>query len=420
MSQNTVNVRLVTRNATEAEWLQANPVLLKGEMAISTDKNLIKVGDGTTTWDQLSYINDLSTVVANHYEGIAAEGETDIQVIDRVLAAASATAEKDDTFVVKRVISGSKNSYTAYVYNGTAWAAMDGNYDASNVYFDKDFVATAPIGVVTIPSSGSTTITAAGKSVKDVLAGILAKEEQPAVTNPSVSVTAAANKAYEVGTKVSPTYTASLNPGSYTYGPATGITAKAWEVTNSATSEKLTTATGTFAEITVGDGTSYTITAKATYEDGAMPKTNIGNDAPTKQIKAGSASATSSAKVTGYRNFFYGAVNTSTAEAPITSVMIRGLTKGGAYNSSKTLPYEAAQVSGAKRVIVAVPANSTRAGLSQVLLPSTLNADITADFVLKDSVNVEGDNGYQAIAYKVWVYEPAVLDSSEKYTITLA
>ena len=46
MSQNTVNVRLVTRNATEAEWLQANPVLLKGEMAISTDKNLIKVGDG--------------------------------------------------------------------------------------------------------------------------------------------------------------------------------------------------------------------------------------------------------------------------------------------------------------------------------------------------------------------------------------
>ena len=420
MGQNTVNVRLVTRNATEAEWLQVNPVLLKGEMAISTDKNLIKVGDGTTTWDQLSYINDLSTVVANHYEGIAAEGETDIQVIDRVLAAASATAEKDDTFVVKRVISGAKNSYTAYVYNGTAWAAMDGNYDASNVYFDKDFVATAPIGVVTIPSSGSTTITAAGKSVKDVLAGILAKEEQPVMKAPTVTVNAALNKAYEVGTKVSPTYTASLNPGSYSYGPATGITAKSWEVTNSASAEKLTTATGTFAEITVGDSTNYTITAKATYEDGAMPKTNIGNDAPTKQIKAGSASATTSAKVTGYRNFFYGAVNTSTKDAPITSVMIRGLTKGGAYNGSKTLPYEAAQVSGAKRVIVAIPANSTRAGLSQVLLPSTLNADITADFVLKDSVSVEGDNGYQAIAYKVWVYEPAVLDSSEKYTITLA
>ena len=100
--------------------------------------------------------------------------------------------------------------------------------------------------------------------------------------------------------------------------------------------------------------------------------------------------------------------------------MIRGLTKGGAYNSSKTLSYKAAQVAGAKRIIVAIPANSTRAGLSKVLLPSTLNADITADYVLKENVNVEGDNGYQAIAYKVWVYEPAVLDSKEEYTITLA
>ena len=415
MSQNTVNVRLVTRNATEAEWLQANPVLLKGEMAISTDKNLIKVGDGTTTWDQLSYINDLSTVVANHYEGIAAEGETDIQVIDRVLAAASATAEKDDTFVVKRVISGSKNSYTAYVYNGTAWAAMDGNYDASNVYFDKDFVATAPIGVVTIPTSGSTTITAAGKSVKDVLAGILAKEEQPAVTNPSVSVTAAANKAYEVGTKVSPTYTASLNPGSYTYGPATGITARSWEVTNSATAEKLTTATGTFAEITVGDSTNYTITAKATYEDGAMPKTNIGNDATTKQIKAGTASATTSAKVTGYRNFFYGVVNTEN----LTSDVIRGLTKGGAYTTSKTFDVNVTTAD-AVGIVVAYPSNAPRSGVSKVLLTTSMNADITAEYKVVEAVNVEGANGYTAQSYKVYLYKPANLTVGQTHKITLA
>lgn len=415
MSQNTVNVRLVTRNATEAEWLQANPVLLKGEMAISTDKNLIKVGDGTTTWDQLSYINDLSTVVANHYEGIAAEGETDIQVIDRVLAAASATAEKDDTFVVKRVISGSKNSYTAYVYNGTAWAAMDGNYDASNVYFDKDFVATAPIGVVTIPGSGSTTITAAGKSVKDVLASILAKEEQPTMTAPTVTVNAALNKAYEVGTKVSPTYTASLDPGSYTYGPATGITAKSWEVTNSATSEKLTTATGTFAEITVGDSTNYTITAKATYEDGAMPKTNMGNDAPTKQIKAGSASATTSASVTGYRNLFYGVVTTEA----LTSDIIRGLTKGGKYNSAKTIEVNVTADNGVG-IVVAYPNDVPRAGISKVLLTTSMNADITADYKTVAAVDVEGDNGYTAKSYKVYLYKPAQLTAGQIHKITLA
>lgn len=415
MGQNTVNVRLVTRNATEAEWLQVNPVLLKGEMAISTDKNLIKVGDGTTTWDQLSYINDLSTVVANHYEGIAAEGETDIQVIDRVLAAASATAEKDDTFVVKRVISGAKNSYTAYVYNGTAWAAMDGNYDASNVYFDKDFVATAPIGVVTIPNSGSTTITAAGKSVKDVLASILAKEEQPVMKAPTVTVNAALNKAYEVGTKVSPTYTASLNPGSYSYGPATGITAKSWEVTNSATTEKLTTATGTFAEITVGDSTDFSITAVASYEGGAMPKTNIGNDAPTKQIKAGTAKATSSAKVTGYRNLFYGVVTTEA----LTSDIIRGLTKGGAYNGAKTIDVNVT-VNNGVGIVVAYPNDNTRGGISKVLLTTSMNADITAAYKVVEAVDVEGADGYTAKSYKVYFYKPASLTSGQSHKITLA
>lgn len=39
---------------------------------------------------------------------------------------------------------------------------MDGNYNAKNIYFDQDLVATAPIGVVTIPASGSKTIAAEG------------------------------------------------------------------------------------------------------------------------------------------------------------------------------------------------------------------------------------------------------------------
>lgn len=415
MAQNQVNIRLVTRNDTAENWTTKNPVLLEGEMGIVRENGLIKVGDGTTAWNNLSYINDLSTVVANHYEGTAAEGETDTAVIARVLG--ETAAEKDDTFIVKRVISGEKTSYTAYVYDGTKWAAMDGNYDASNVYFDKDFVATADIGVVTIPASGSTTISAAGKSVKDVLAAIFAEEKQPTTTNPTVKLTASDNKAYEVGTKVSPKYSASLNAGSYTYGPATGITAKTWSVTNSGSDETLTTATGTFAEVTVADNTNITITATATYDAGAMPKTNIGNDAPTKQIKAGSASATSSAKVSGYRSFFYGADN---GNGEIDSSVIRSLTNGGAYNGKKELNCAAASKSNATRVIVAYPANTTRDGLILVNLTSTLNADITKDFVQKGNVTVEGVNGYSGIPYKCFVYQPAKIDSTETYKITLS
>lgn len=413
MAQNQVNIRLITRNDTAENWTTKNPVLLEGEMGLVRETGLIKVGDGTTAWNNLSYINDLSTVTANHYEGTAAEGETDTAVIARVLG--ETVAEKDDTFIVKRVISGTKNSYTAYVYDGTKWAAMDGNYDASNVYFDNDFVATAPIGVVEIPDSGSTTISAAGKSVKDVLAGIFAKEKEPAVTNPAVSITASANKAYEVGTKVSPSYSASLSAGSYTYGPATGITAKTWSVTNSGSDEILTTATGTFAEITVADNTNLSITATATYDAGAMPKTNIGNEAPAKQIKAGSASATTSAKITGYRNLFYGVVNTEN----LTSDVIRGLTKGGAYTTSKTFDVNVTTAD-AVGIVVAYPSNVPRSGISKVLLTTSMNADVTADYKVTTNVDVEGANGYTAQSYKVYLYKPAKLTVGQTHKITLA
>lgn len=413
MAQNQVNIRLITRNDTAENWTTKNPVLLEGEMGLVRETGLIKVGDGTTAWNNLSYINDLSTVTANHYEGTAAEGETDTAVIARVLG--ETVAEKDDTFIVKRVISGTKNSYTAYVYDGTKWAAMDGNYDASNVYFDNDFVATAPIGVVEIPDSGSTTISAAGKSVKDVLAGIFAKEKEPAVTNPAVSITASANKAYEVGTKVSPSYSASLSAGSYTYGPATGITAKTWSVTNSGSDETLTTATGTLAEITVADNTNLSITATATYDAGAMPKTNIGNEAPAKQIKAGSASATTSAKITGYRNLFYGVVNTEN----LTSDVIRGLTKGGAYTTSKTFDVNVTTAD-AVGIVVAYPSNVPRSGISKVLLTTSMNADVTADYKVTTNVDVEGANGYTAQSYKVYLYKPAKLTVGQTHKITLA
>lgn len=413
MAQNQVNIRLITRNDTAENWTTKNPVLLEGEMGLVRETGLIKVGDGTTAWNNLSYINDLSTVVANHYEGTAAEGETDTAVIARVLG--ETVAEKDDTFIVKRVISGEKTSYTAYVYDGAKWAAMDGNYDASNVYFDKDFVATAPIGVVEIPDSGSTTISAAGKSVKDVLADIFAKEKEPTVTNPAVSITASANKAYEVGTKVSPSYSASLNAGSYTYGPATGITAKTWSVTNSGSDETLTTATGTFAEITVADNTNLSITATATYDAGAIPKSNIGKEVPAKQIKAGSASATTNAKITGYRNLFYGVVNTEN----LTSDVIRGLTKGSAYTTSKTFDVNVTTAD-AVGIVVAYPSNVTRSGISKVLLTTSMNADVTADYKVTTNVDVEGANGYTAQSYKVYLYKPAKLTAGQTHKITLA
>ncbi len=62
MAENTINVKVKQRTDTESNWASKNPVLLKGEMAISSNKNnKYKIGDGTSVWSALSYAKaDLS------------------------------------------------------------------------------------------------------------------------------------------------------------------------------------------------------------------------------------------------------------------------------------------------------------------------------------------------------------------------
>jgi len=65
---------------------------------------------------------------------------------------------------------------------------MDGNYDASNVYFGDNLTYTASIGVLTVPASGSAQLDAKGKSLEEVLKGILAKETNPSKPTPTASI----------------------------------------------------------------------------------------------------------------------------------------------------------------------------------------------------------------------------------------
>ena len=55
MDSKTINVTIITRSDTEANFQTSNPVLAAGEMAISTDDNRFKVGDGVNTWSDLPY-----------------------------------------------------------------------------------------------------------------------------------------------------------------------------------------------------------------------------------------------------------------------------------------------------------------------------------------------------------------------------
>ena len=210
-----------------------------------------------------------------------------------------------------------------------------------------------------------------------------------------------------------------MNAGSYTYGPATGVTASAWTVTDT-DGHSATTASGSFDKFTVGDDTNYTITAKATHNAGTVAKDNLGsNSNPVKQIAAGEKSATSGA-VTGYRSFFYGILSTSSADAPLTSAIVRGLTNGGAYDAAKALTMKVNGSTTAKRMVVAIPNSSTRSGVTKVMKTDGLATEITAAYVkTANAVDVEGVGGHTAVKYDVWVYEPAAIDSAEVHEITL-
>ena len=157
----------------------------------------------------------------NHYEGIfTAEDVNDNGVIARVLGATPAL--KDDIFVVKRLIAGDKYSYTSYIYTGTNWAAMDGNYNAENVYFDENITITTAVGNISIDSStGSGSIPASGKNLKQVFESIWTKENyKPAVTNPAITLSVSSNVKGEVGTSFNaPKATAKISEfGKFEFG----------------------------------------------------------------------------------------------------------------------------------------------------------------------------------------------------------
>lgn len=419
MANQTLRTVIQFKRDTSANWVTNKDVIpAAGEPCYDVNAGMLKIGDGATTYENLPaiYAGEIP-VAASHYEGVKQDGESDMEVIARVLAAGNVgETHEDDIFIVKTLIAGGKYSHTAYVYDGAKWVAMDGNYNADNVYFDEDMLVTKEIGYITL-TNGQGTIPSSGKNIKEVFEAMFVKEQNPTTTQPKVALTFSQAKAYEVGSKVIPSYSATFNVGSYTYGPATGVTVTTWEVTDT-DGNTSASASGTFPEITVADGTNYKITAKATHTEGAVPVTNKKTPYEAGKIAAGSKSTTSSA-VTGYRSFFYGVLDTATANAPLTSAIIRGMTNGGAYNGSKTFTLNGSAT--AKRIVIAIPASSTRAGLKEVILTSAMNTPVTDSYVkTANAVEVEGVNGATAVSYNVYVYEPAAIDAGEVHKITLA
>ena len=95
LSETTLKARLKHATKTEAEWKTANPVLLEGEVAYSSDKRQQKTGDGTSTWSVLSYDSAIPT---SH--------EHDLSTMINKLGVGEATPTDKDYYVSQYVGGG--------------------------------------------------------------------------------------------------------------------------------------------------------------------------------------------------------------------------------------------------------------------------------------------------------------------------
>lgn len=278
------------------------------------------------------------------------------------------------------------------------------------------------IGNWTKTQNGTAVKEVAGMTLTEVFENIFTATLQPTITaQPSVGgFNLSGAGAVEAGTPVATAnYTAAtLNPGSYQYGPATGVTAESWtleRVTNTGstqigTSEGATLPAGSDnnggAGFIIGDVGGENVVSSLRYRAtvqhtaGVTAQDNLGGDSnPVVAIAAGSKSKQTSA-YTPYRNYFYGA----TVDKPtLDSAYIRGLTKSNRAYSAGTITLNVP--AGSNRVCIACVATAT--GVTQVINETALNADVTATFA-KSTVQIEGANGYTAVDYNVWAFEPAV------------
>lgn len=372
------------------------------------------------------------------YEAVKDDLETaDAEVIQSAVSTQEITPKKGDVFIITTTVDETSYEQSAYIYDGEKWVAVTGRVDAEKVILRDDITMAGnytQVGNLTKAQNGTGTLSAKGRSVAQVLTDIFSKRLQPTVTaQPSVSGFALSGAgAVEAGTKVAKASygAATLSPGSYTYGPATGVTATKWvvqRVTNSGNKDVATVDAASLVAGTDDNGGSgfvigdaggenavsslkYKVTA--THGAGVTANDNLGAPSePPIAVAAGTKSKETSA-YTPYRNYFYGA----TADKPaLDSAYIRGLTKSGKAYAAGSVTVQVAP--GTQRVCIACIDGKT--GVKKVVNQTAMNADVTETFI-KTTVAVEGAESYTAKDYNVWTYEPAKpYESAATLVVTL-
>ena len=424
---------ITLRQGTTAEWAESTVRLVEGEMGLEylADGTVkIKAGilgeDGQgKLWADLPYIGS-DVKAANVFQVELAEGDVDdIAAIEAQVALENAEKQDGDVAIVKALIAEGKYSYTSYVYEAAldvegneacGWTAMDGNYSASNVFLKNNITLAGSFETVGNYTKGDTIN--AGTSLESILSSMLQQELPPVKSIPTASISASGSSG-EVGSSYTlPTATLKIDSvGSYTYGPATGITFAIDNVSltqgsNTVKNTSVMAANSTLKLQATDSETlftdtkkTYTFSATATHTEGAVPVTNLGNAYPDEQIAAGSITiADKSVDFTGYRYSFAG----GTTAAAIDSTVARSMAAKKSSKATSSAPLEFTAAAGATKVFFTYPATWTGTPYFEMF---GLAWAENSDFAAKDNIKVADARGtvdgelQGAIDYKLYAWE---------------
>lgn len=304
--------------------------------------------------------------------------------------------------------------------------------NASTVETTQDIVVTAAVG--NYPKGKVVKI----DDIQEIIKNMLSTDIPPSVTQPSASLTLKNAKGYEVGYTFTPNYEFSTSAGTYSnyrnpetgkdVAQATGVTFGTYSVTETGrpdgkTADTKTTKIGSFESFVVTDSTNYKLTsASCVSSDGIIPKSYLGVDDDSKQIKEITHTLTDSAAVTGIRYCFYG---TLTEKSNLTSAIIRGLAKK-VESPKKGTSFNMDIPVGALRAIIAYPADATNLSditeLSSVKDANASDAQIASAFTYIGTMDVNGYNNNETYkkSYKIFQKDwSSAVDTKNTYKVVL-
>lgn len=228
-------------------------------------------------------------------------------------------------------------SVTGYVWRNdiSNWVAMNGNYNAKNIYFDYDIVeagAWEKLGNISHTKNKVEYMESTDKSLAEIMDMIFKGEELfPSVPSPTCNITLT-SYSYEIGTNATPKFTLNFDPLKYEYGTntntnlnsTTGVSAINYKLTYQIKGRSLSTKTGdwtttvTDAAFQVSAGTNCSGGNLSVWYGAAgdglyIPRTNLERvlSSPSEleayKVKGGCATKTSTANsIVGYYPNFYG------------------------------------------------------------------------------------------------------------------